>query len=80
MVSETENSVRSNGLNKSTEEIFEKKRKIIETYSIITLFILISAVLLISFNLKLPAGCMIIAGASLGVIIVRKASELNKRF
>src|SRR5450759_1748185 len=80
MVSETENSVKSNGFIKSSEEIFEKKRKTIETYSIIILLILISAVLLISFNQKLLAGCLIIAGASLGVIIVRKASELNKEF
>jgi CheY-like chemotaxis protein len=80
MVSETEKSVKSNGLNKSTEEIFEKKRKTIETYSIITLFTLIFAVLLITFNLKLPAGCLIIAGAGLGIVIVRKASELNKDF
>jgi CheY-like chemotaxis protein len=80
MVSETEKSVKSNGLNKSTEEIFEKKRKTIETYSIITLFTLIFAVLLITFNLKLPAGCLIIAGTGLGIVIVRKASELNKDF
>src|SRR5450759_1894541 len=80
MVSETENSVKSNGIIKSSEEIFEKKRKTIETYSIIILLILISAVLLISFNQKLLAGCMIIAGASIGVIIVRKASDLNKIF
>lgn len=80
MVSETENSVNSNGIIKSGEEIFEKKRKTIETYSVIILLILISAVLLISFNQKLVAGCLIIAGASLGVIIVRKASELNKEF
>lgn len=80
MISETASSARSNITNRSTEEIFEKKRKIIETYSIISLLILISAVLLISFNLRLPAGCMIIAGTSLGIIIVRKASELNKSF
>ena len=80
MVSETENSIKSKGIIKSSEEIFEIKRKTIETYSIIILFILISAVLLISFNQKLLAGCLIIAGASLGVIIVRKASELNKKF
>ena len=65
MVSETENGARSTGFNKSTEEIFEKKRKSIESYSIIVLLVLITAVILISFNLKLPAGCLIIAGASL---------------
>ncbi len=80
MISETEGSARSNITNRSTEEVFEKKRKIIETYSIISLLIFISAVLLISFNLRLPAGCMIIAGTCLGIIIVRKASELNKSF
>ena len=80
MVSETENGSRSNGLNKSNEEIFEKKRKMIDSYSIVVLLILISAVLLISLNLKLPAGCLVIAGAGLGVIVVRKASELNKNF
>jgi CheY-like chemotaxis protein len=80
MISETENGTKNNGSTKTTEEIFEKKKKIIETYSIITLFILICAVLLISFNLKLPAGCLVIIGAGLGVIIVRKASDLNKSF
>jgi CheY-like chemotaxis protein len=80
MVSETENGSRNNGLNKSNEEIFEKKRKMIDSYSIVVLLILISAVLLISLNLKLPAGCLVIAGAGLGVIVVRKASELNKNF
>ncbi len=80
MVSETEHGSKNKGLNKSTEEIFDKKKKIIESYSIIVLLILISAVLLISFNLKLPAGCMIIAGASLGIIIIKKASDLNTSF
>jgi CheY-like chemotaxis protein len=80
MVGETENGSRSNGLNKSNEEIFEKKKKMIDSYSIVVLLILISAVLLISLNLKLPAGCLVIAGAGLGVIVVRKASELNKNF
>jgi CheY-like chemotaxis protein len=80
MVSETEKGSKNIGLNKSTEEIFEKKRKTIDSYSIIVLLILISSVLLISFDLKLAAGCMIIAGGSLGVIIVRKASDLTKDF
>jgi CheY-like chemotaxis protein len=80
MVSETENNVRNNGFSKSVEETFEKKKKTIETYSIVILLILIAAVLLISFNLKLPAGCLVITGAALGLIIIRKASELNKDF
>ena len=80
MVSETEKGDKYKRLNKSAEEILENKRKIIDSYSIIALLILVSAVLLITFDLKLLAGCMIIAGASLGVIIVRKASDLNKSF
>lgn len=80
MVSETETSVRNNGSNKASEETFEKKKKFIDSYSILALFILLAAILLISFNFKLLAGCMVIAAASLGVIIVRKASELNKNF
>jgi CheY-like chemotaxis protein len=80
MVSETEKSTSNNGFGKSREGIFEKKRNTIETYSIIILLILIASVLLISFNLKLPAGCLIIAGASLGVVIFKKASALNKSF
>ena len=80
MISETEKSTKSNGLNKSSEEFFDIKRRIIERYSIIALISLISSVLLISVNLKLPAGCMIIAAASLGIITLRKTSDLNKKF
>jgi CheY-like chemotaxis protein len=57
----------------------EKSRKNIETYSIIAIFCLIAAVILITFNLRLPAGIMVIAGASLGLIIVRRSFELNKK-
>lgn len=80
MVSETGKSNNNNGFNKSSEEFSDKSRKNIETYSIIALFCLIAAVFLVTFNQKLLAGCLIIAGASIGVIIVRKASDLNKRF
>jgi CheY-like chemotaxis protein len=80
MVSDTEKGGNNKSQNKSAEEIFENKKKIIDSYSIIALLILVSAILLITFNLRLLAGCMIIAGASIGVIIVRKASELNKSF
>jgi CheY-like chemotaxis protein len=80
MVSETENGTRKTSLKQSSEEFYEKKRKIIDTYSIIALLIFIFAVLLISFGMRLFAGCLIIAGVSLGVVIVRKASDLNKSF
>ncbi len=80
MVSETENIPGTNNLNKPHEDITDNKKKNIETLSIVALLILISAVLLISFDLRLLAGCMVIAGTSLGIIIIRKASELNKGF
>ena len=73
MVSETENGARSTGFNKSTEEFFEKKRKSIETYSIVALLILITAVILISFNLKLPAGCLIISRCKSGYNYCQKS-------
>jgi CheY-like chemotaxis protein len=79
MVSETVKRNNINSLNKSSGEVFEKSRKNIETYSIITLFCLIVAILLITFDQRLAAGCMIIAGASMGILIVRKSAELNKR-
>jgi CheY-like chemotaxis protein len=69
-----------NGLNSSAEDFYEKIRKKVETYSIISLLCLIAAILLISLNQKLPAGCLIILAASLGVIIVRKSSEINKKY
>lgn len=80
MVSETERNASNKRINKSNEAYSENKRKSIETFSIITLFILIAAILLISLNLRLLAGCMVIAGASMGVIIVRKVFELNRSY
>jgi hypothetical protein len=53
---------------------------VIERYSIITLFLLIFALLFLSFGLKLITGLMIIASASLGLIIVRKTKALNLKY
>jgi CheY-like chemotaxis protein len=79
MTIETLNSNKNYGSNKSSEDFLEKSRKNIETYSIVAIFCLIAAVILITFNLRLPAGIMVIAGASLGLIIVRRSYELNKK-
>lgn len=79
MVNETGKS-NKNGSNKSSEEFFDKSRKNNDTYSIIALICLAAAVFLVLLNQKLLAGLMIIAGASTGVIIVRKATDLNNRF
>ena len=69
-----------NVFNKPSEEPFNKMRKKIEIYSNIALFCLIIAVLLLSFNQRLFAGCLIIASASLMIIIVRKTATLNEIF
>jgi CheY-like chemotaxis protein len=65
-------------LNKPFGEAFEKRRKEIESYSIILLFGLIISVILISFDLKLVAGSLIVATAALGILIIRKLKELIK--
>ena len=80
MVSETGQRDNPDSLNRAPEEIFNKNRKNIEKYSLIALFCLIAAVLLISFDQKLLAGCLIIAAASMGIIIFKKSNDINKTF
>jgi len=64
--------------NQYSDEIFTKKKNSIETYSIISLICLVLAVIFISFDLRLPAGILVIAGAALFVTIIRKSSDLIK--
>ncbi|MCX6326339.1 MAG: response regulator [Bacteroidia bacterium] len=79
MLSETGRSNNNSELNKSSEELFDKSRKNIETFSIIALLCMIAAVLLITFDQRLFAGCMIIAGASICIFIFRKISVINNK-
>jgi len=79
MVTESGKNASNNSYNKSPEELFDKSRKEIETYSTIALFCLILSVLLISFDQKLFAGVMIITGAAIGLIVIRKATSLDKK-
>jgi CheY-like chemotaxis protein len=67
------------GSNITSGEYIEKERKIIETLSILALVCLIISVIFIIINLKLVAAIVILAGAILGIIIIRKLSELLKR-
>ena len=62
------------------EEFSFRKIKLIERYLIISIFILIAALLLITINQKLLAGCLIIIGACMELIILRKISVLNKMY
>ncbi len=79
MASETGKPNQSNGLNKFSEDFFEKKRNIVGTYQIIGLIALIASIILLSFNQNLLAGCFIVAGASLGIITFRKTSAENNK-
>jgi CheY-like chemotaxis protein len=56
-----------------TEKYIYDNRKKVETYSIVVLFLLIGAVILISVSLRLPAGILVISAAALGVIIYKKS-------
>lgn len=65
--------------NQYSDEIFNKKKNLIETYSIVALMCLILAIILISFDLRLIAGVLVICGAALLLMITRKTSDLIKR-
>jgi CheY-like chemotaxis protein len=75
---ESDDPVFMNTENQYSDEIFSKKKSSIETYSIISLICLILAVIFISFNLRLLAGFLVITGAALFVMIIRKANDLIK--
>jgi signal transduction histidine kinase len=79
MANETDNSYHRVDINNSSEEIFDKTRKNIDKYSIVTLLCLFAAIILITFNQSLIAGILIIAGISMGVVIVRKTTEVIKK-
>ena len=57
-------------------ELYEKKRKRIETYSYTAISLLIIALLLIVFDLKLPAGIMIFISAVIGLYLVKQVLTL----
>jgi len=80
MVTRAEKDNSSIELKMSSEEALNKRRKIIQTSLIISLLCLISAVILVSFDLKLLAGCLIIVSASLGLFIYKNLMDLHKRF
>jgi CheY-like chemotaxis protein len=59
-----------------SDNAFSKKKGLIEVYSISAMLCLISAVILISFDLRLIAGFLVISGAALIFVTTRKTSEL----
>jgi CheY-like chemotaxis protein len=79
MVKTTEDSTAANKISDPPKSIFDEDRKKVEQFSLFALISLIVAIILISFNLRLIAGCVVIAATSLGVIAVRTALNLIKR-
>ncbi|MBP1667462.1 MAG: histidine kinase [Bacteroidetes bacterium] len=73
---ESEDYVPVNTDNRYSDEVFGKKKNLIEVYSIISLICLILAIIFISFDLRLPAGFLVISGAALFIMIIRKSNEL----
>jgi CheY-like chemotaxis protein len=58
---------------------FTINRKKVERASIVALISLIAAILLLSFDLRLPAGCFVIFAATSGVLAIRTALRLIER-
>jgi len=80
MVTDSGQRTSTDGTGRLSENFFDKSRNKIEKYSFIAFFCLITAIILISIDQKLPGVCFIIASASLGVVIFKKSSEVNKRY
>ncbi len=79
-MSETEGSAQGNSVNQRFDEIFSKNRKLVEYFSIVSLLCLILAIIFISFNIRLLAGCLVIIAAALFIVAIRKATDLIKTF
>jgi len=73
---ESDDYVHVNTDSRYSEEVFSKKKHLIEVYSIISLICLILSVIFISFDLRLPAGFLVITGAAMFVMIIRKSNDL----
>ena len=78
MSKDAENNMQVNTV-KLFETIFIKDKKVIENYSFVVLFSLIVSIILISFDLRLLAGCFVIIATATGVIVVKKAFSLLKK-
>ena len=75
-MTESETSDNKNAPIPYPDRIFDKKKKQIENWSVISLICLILAVIFISFDLRLLSGCFVIGGASLFILIFRNYSSL----
>jgi CheY-like chemotaxis protein len=57
----------------------ERDKKFIERFSLIAVFALIVSVILLAFDLRLFAGCLIILTSAIGIAIIRKALSLIRQ-
>lgn len=62
---------------KSISDDFVQTRKSAEKIGIIALFCLIAAILLISLDLELPAGFLVITAGALGILMFKKSTRLH---
>jgi CheY-like chemotaxis protein len=62
------------------EEFSFKKVKLIERFLLISMFLLIGAIMLLAFDQVLAAGCFILVAASLGLIVFKNISLLNRKY
>ena len=79
-MSESEDHTQTNSVTQRFDEIFNKNKKLIENCSIFSLLCLILAIIFISFNIRLLAGCLVIASAALFILAMRKSTDLFKTF
>jgi CheY-like chemotaxis protein len=63
-------------INNSTGELFDKDRRMLETWSYLSITGLIIALILLMLDLKLLAGIIVIASASLGIFMIKKGIRL----
>jgi CheY-like chemotaxis protein len=70
---------RNNSFDRSPDEYFKQGRKEIDKYSVIAFFLLLIAIIVLSFNLRLISGILIIAATAAGLIIYRKTLSLNRK-
>lgn len=77
-MTESDDNVYGKTGNQFSDEIFNKKKNLIETYSIVALLCLIFSIIFIAFDLRLIAGLLVISGAALFLMVTRKTSNLIK--
>jgi CheY-like chemotaxis protein len=79
MVKRVDNSDSENKLSIPYVNFFDQDRKKVVQFAIISIFSLVAAIILISFNQRLIAGGFIVIAASLGLIAIRTSLELIRK-